>query len=100
MLPSHIDSRARSQQNQTARRARDLAKTTARVQRTATTEQRAALAQARVVRDRQLAAIAAELKPQIERLQLEMRSRRQAAWDAYDEKVSLVRQATILEPKA
>lgn len=84
----------------TAKRAAHLGKEKKRVERTggANPEQRAALAQARAVRDRALVEINRELKPQIERLQREMLDRRAKAWDEYDGRVAMIRKATILEP--
>ena len=98
-MPSHIDARARSQRNQAGRQKQVAEKRAASASRRASPAQRTALAQARAVRDREFQAISEELKPQIERLQRELRDRRQAAWDAYDERVKLIRRATILGPK-
>lgn len=95
-ISSHVDSRARSQRNQAARQKQAAEKKDARIERRATPEQRTALHQARVVRDRELAAISADLKPQIDRLQRELRDRRLKAFDEYDERARLIRHATIL----
>lgn len=81
------------------KRAVHLSKQKARVKRTggANKDQRFALTQARTVLDRRLTDLNSEYKPQIERLQRELREKRQKAHDDFAERRRMIEQATILD---
>jgi hypothetical protein len=64
-----------------------------------TDDQRGALRQAGVVLDRQLADANADIKPQLDRLERDLKERGQQAWDEYEERVRLIRAATMLDAK-